>query len=586
MSLNWDLNVLYKDFDFNFQADIKALDQMVEIGLEYFEDKSVIHQEEKLVKMVINREAISSKYLNLMNYTMLRFSTNTSDEDANKYYDILLSKQVEFVKLGVLFSKWLKKVDHLEELIDGNIILRDRKYILLEDVMLSKYLLSDSEEEMYAIMQQFASSSWNKQESMITSTLEVDLDGEKVSLSEVRNLAGDRSSEVRKKAFDAELKSYEQIDELMALTLSNIKREVNYITKKRGYDDALDHTVVKSRMIKDTLDAMLEALKSYLPHFRRYLKAKAKFLGYEKLPFYELKAPVGNADMEYTYQQAQDLINENFSSFSKKLGEFSKTAFDNNWIDVMPKVGKMGGAFCANLPTIGESRILTNFDGSFDSVSTLAHELGHGYHGEVIAAENPSNWEYPMPLAETASILCETIVAKNMLKKLSDDELLFILEQRVSSSTQTMVDIYSRFLFESELLDQTNQRALSKGEMKKLMIDAQIKSYGDGLDPNCLHPYMWICKSHYYLAEFNFYNWPYAFGELFALGLYRKYENTGDEFIEKYDDLLKLTGKDTVENVALSMGIDVTQVDFWKSSLDVIKEDIEEVISLMEKCKH
>jgi oligoendopeptidase F len=219
---------------------------------------------------------------------------------------------------------------------------------------------------------------------------------------------------------------------------------------------------------------------------------------------------------------------------------------------------------------------LTNFDGAFGDVITLAHELGHAYHGEAIFSESIINGEYPMPLAETASIFCETIVNQAAFKDASSkEEQIYLLEASLQDATQVIVDILSRFYFESALFSGRKHTVFDENELKDMMIEAQKKSYGDGLDPEFLHPYMWVCKSHYYSGYLSFYNWPYAFGLLFAKGLYAKYLQDQARFIPLYDELLSNTGKMSVEAVAKIAGIDVETPEFWHQSLGLLKNDID-----------
>lgn len=318
--------------------------------------------------------------------------------------------------------------------------------------------------------------------------------------------------------------------------------------------------------------------------FRRYYRKKAEILGHKNgLPFYDLFAPIGACEQSFTYGEARDYIVKNFRTFSERLAQFADNAFEKRWIDAEQREGKRGGAFCSNLFVIGESRIMSNFSGSFSSVTTLAHELGHGYHGHCLKDESILNSSYSMPIAETASIFCETIVMNAALNEAEPEQAFGILEASVSDAGQVIVDIYSRFLFESALFETRKDHALSVEEMKEMMIQAQKQAYGDGLDHNYLHPYMWINKSHYYQAERNFYNFPYAFGLLFAKGVYSEYLKRGKEFVPEYDKLLNATGRNNIADVAKMVGIDVHSIDFWRSSLDLISQDIERFIELADK---
>ena len=223
---------------------------------------------------------------------------------------------------------------------------------------------------------------------------------------------------------------------------------------------------------------------------------------------------------------------------------------------------------------------MANYTGSYNDVSTLAHELGHGYHGDCLVDEAFLNSDYPMPIAETASILCETIIAKAALAQATPDEAFAILENDISGASQVIVDIYSRYLFETDLFARRENGSLSVQELKDIMLQAQKDAYGEGLDPSILHPYMWVCKPHYYSADFNFYNFPYAFGLLFAKGLYAEYLKRGESFIEQYDQLLSVTGKQSIADVAAIMDVDVRSVDFWRNSLALVAKDIETFVEL------
>jgi pepF/M3 family oligoendopeptidase len=386
---------------------------------------------------------------------------------------------------------------------------------------------------------------------------------------------------VRRRAFEAERQAYAQVEESSAAALNGIKGEVLTVTELRGFENPLEETLLDSRMEKGTLDAMFEAIRESLPMFRKYLRRKAELLGHENgLPFYDLFAPMGESQMSFTYEEAMDFVVKNFSSFSQRLGDYARNAYVKNWMDVEPRDGKRGGAFCSNLHAIGESRIMSNFDGSFSNMTTLAHELGHGYHGFNLKDESILNSSYPMPIAETASIFCETIVVNAALKDMDDQEAVTILEQSISDACQVIVDIYSRYLFETRLFETRKDHPLSVKELKSFMLDAQKEAYGDGLDSEVLHPYMWLNKTHYYSAGRNFYNFPYAFGLLFSKGLYAIYLKRGEEFVPQYDELLAITGKKSIKEVAETMDIDVTKPDFFRDSLKIVEKDIEKFLNL------
>ncbi|EYE89779.1 oligoendopeptidase F [Fervidicella metallireducens AeB] len=588
MGMRWSLDSLYSNFnDENFCKDYEKLNSEIENIRNWCEGnfKTTESASEKLQFFIKKQNEFYDLFSKLSSYAHLTLSVDAKNETALKIQDELEEKATELTKPLVLFEKWVSSIDNIEDIISENPFLNEHGFYIKQILEKNKYLLSEKEEVIISKMKNTGSNAWNKLQELLTSTLLVDitLDGElkHLPLPVVRNMAFDRNQSIRKSAYEAELKSYEKIADSSAAALNGIKGEVITISKLRGYKSPLEKTLLDSRMDQETLDAMISAIKEYLPVFRRYYRKKAEILGHDNgLPFYDLFAPVGDADMKFTYDEAREFIIKNFRSFSEKLANLAERAFNEQWIDAEPRQGKRGGAFCSNLHPIKESRILANFTGSFNNVSTLAHELGHAYHGYCLKDETYLNSRYPMPIAETASIFCETIIKNAALKDASKEEAFTILESDLQGAAQVIVDIYSRFLFESELFRRREKGSLSVNELNEIMLNAQREAYGNGLDNSYLHPYMWVNKPHYYYPERNFYNFPYAFGLLFAKGLYAEYINRGAEFVEDYDRLLSVTGKMKIADITSLMGIDIHSIDFWRSSLNIVAEDIEKFINL------
>jgi pepF/M3 family oligoendopeptidase len=321
-------------------------------------------------------------------------------------------------------------------------------------------------------------------------------------------------------------------------------------------------------------------MQASFPTFRRYLKKKAERFNKKSLPWWDLFAPVGKSDRKFGWNDARDFIIDNFASFSGELADFAEKAFDRNWIDAEPREGKRGGAFCIRIPEVEEARILCNFDGSLDQVSTIAHELGHGYHIECQRGKNYLQYITPMTLAETASIFCETIIMDAALAAASNEEELAILETILIGDTQVIVDITSRYLFEKEVYARRELAELSPDELCEIMTRAQKATYGEGLSEENLHPYMWAWKPHYYGWELSFYNYPYAFGLLFSTGLYAIYKQRGQDFVPQLIDLLASTGVASPADLASRFGIDIQSINFWEDSLEFIHKRVERYMEL------
>lgn len=588
MSLNWSLKELYTSFESEeFKIDMDKLTSKInevnEWANEIIKDNNdILVKLEEYIKRYSKLTELISK---IGAFIELSISVNTKDAEALRYSDIFEKKLTHMVEASTKLERYISTIDNIDCIIERSELLKAHEYILKSIVEQSKYLLTDKEESIIANMKNTGSNAWSKLKDNLISSLMVEMreddEVKEYPLTVVLNMAEDKSEEVRKKAYEAEIASYKKVEEGVAAALNGIKGEVLTICDFRGYKSPLEKTLLDSRMDEESLNAMLDAMKESLPVFRRYLRRKAEMLGHKNgLPFYDLYAPISNADMKFTYDEGAKFVVKNFRTFSDNLGDFAQKAIDNNWIDVEPREGKVGGAFCAGLHFIGESRILLNYGGSFGDVVTMAHELGHGFHGECLKNETILNSEYPMPIAETASTFCETIIKKAAIKEADKDEALAILEAEICDCTQVIVDIYSRFLFEKSVFEARKESSLTVEKIKELMLKAQREAYGDGLDPEYLHPYMWAWKPHYYDANYNYYNFPYSFGLLFAKGLYAEYLNKGNSFTSEYERLLSITGKNKIADITKEVGIDIHNKEFWRNSLKTIEEDIEYFIEL------
>jgi len=584
MESNWSLDALYKGLDDEkFLADFAQMEKDFEERVAFVRENfsgDTQNAAEKLEKYINMCNIQNSRASKLLHYVQLLLSVESENSDALKMLNNLEDKLTVLTVPDTLFKAFLAKLDKLEF---TSPVLQEHKFYLQESKTKASYMLSEQEEFVYEKLKLTGSSAWENLYDQLTSTLNVPitLDGEDkvLPLPAVRNLASHKDSKTRKAAYNAELASYAQIEKPIAACLNSIKGEAITNCKLRGYESVLDMTCKNDYMDRESLDALLETMQEYFPVFRKYFKHKAKLLGHKgSLPFYDLFAPVGELDMVFTQKEAADFVANNFDAFSKELGDFARRAYDDAWIDWFPKEGKRGGAFCDNIHAIKQSRVLTNFSGSYDSMLTLAHELGHAYHGLCLDNVSYLNSHYTMPIAEVASTFCETLVSEAALKTASAAEKQVILENDLQSASQVIVDIYSRFLFENEVIKRREGGSLPVSELKEIMLDAQKAAYGDGLDQEILHPYMWLCKGHYYAATQNFYNYPYAFGLLFAKGLYSMYQQEGSNFTEKYKALLTATGSNTLYDTGKIIGIDIRDKSFWRSSLDIVATQVEDFV--------
>lgn len=582
---HWDMTPVYPALESSeFAQGFTHATQVIADLAQFFDAQHITQQPSlpindalvNIFETVISRYNSVVEEVHTLNAYIESFvTTNTQDTLAQAKLSELEQSGVILSKLGTRFTAWIGSLD-IESLIEQSSVAHSFAFMLQRAKEKAAHLMTPPEETLAAELGVTGNSAWSKLHSNVTSQINVKIhlrgEARELPMSVIRSLASDEEREIRLRAYEAELIGWKQAALPLAAAMNSIKGEVNTLTKRRGWESPLAASLFSNSIDRATLDAMLEAAYESFPDFRRYLHAKAHLLGVPRLAWYDLFAPVGKSTKVWEYEDASLFIVEQFGTFSSRLANFAARAFREQWIDAEPRPGKVDGAFCMPLRK-DESRVLANFRPTYEGTSTLAHELGHGYHNLNLAHRPALQRGTPMTLAETASIFCETIVREATLRSVDAQEQLSILEASLQGSSQVVVDITSRFLFEQRVFEKRRQRELSIEEFNMLMLEAQRETYGDGLDESALHPYMWAMKPHYY-SSYSFYNYPYMFGLLFGLGLYARYQEDPDTFKKGYDELLSSTGLADAATLAAQFGIDTRSPAFWRSSLDIIRRDI------------
>ncbi|HMA36359.1 MAG TPA: M3 family oligoendopeptidase [Chloroflexia bacterium] len=590
---HWDLSGVYPglqspEFTAGFQEIIAEIDRLVAL----FDTQEVGQQPPTPLdgagvtafETVVTRyNAVLARVHTLQAYIQSFVATNSRDNRAQARHSELQRQQVRLAQLNTRFTAWIGALDG-EALLAQSPLARDHAFMLERARLRAAHLMSPPEEALAAELVLTGSTAWTKLYENVTSQLmvPVELDGatRALPMPAVRNLAyeGDRTR--RRQGYEAELQAWAGAAVPIAAALNGIQGEVNTLAARRQWDSPLAASLFNSNIDRETLEAMLSAAVESFADFRRYLHAKARLLGVPHLAWYDLFAPVGTSTRVWKFDQAADFIVAEFGTYSPRLQDFAARAFRERWIDAEPRPGKRDGAFCMWVRA-DESRILANFKPAFGGMSTLAHELGHGYHNLNLAGCTMLQRTTPMTLAETASIFCETIIRQAGLAHAGPAEQIAILEASLAGHCQVVVDISCRFRFEQAAFTARQARELSVDELNALMLDAQRQTYGDGLDPAYLHPYMWAAKGHYYSGGRSFYNYPYMFGLLFGLGLYARYQQDPGSFRARYDELLASTGLADAAALAARFDIDIRTPDFWRASLAVIRADIDRFTALV-----
>jgi pepF/M3 family oligoendopeptidase len=587
----WDLSNVYSGLDSEgFKADVDWLRSSLD-SIEKFESEHGIAKLDRapgdsaepgkaLSKMIerLNETFRVSRTLGAYVYSFV--TTDSRDALAARRQSEMEQLRVRLQKIYVPFEAWVGSLAPLlDEIAKREPLVAEHRAALADIVEESRFRMSAEMEALASELTMSGGGSMWKLQARTTSQLKVPFERggktEELPMTVIRNLANDPDPDVRRRGYEVELRGWESIREPVAFALNGVKGTAVTLAKRRGYQSVLHWSLELNKMDRATLDALLGSMRDAFPAFRRYFRSKAAKLGQEKLPWWDLMAPTGSVEHKYSWDGVVAFVTEQFATFSGELAEFARNAFEKNWIDAEPRDGKVGGGFCMGVPKVNESRILCNFDGSFDQLSTIAHELGHAFHGYCQRDLPMMRRGSPMTLAETASIFCETIVTNAAIAQAEPEAQLGILENQLINASQVIVDIYSRFLFESEIVEKRANAELSADEFCEIMLRAQRETYGDGLDEEHLHPYMWLLKPHYYEHDYNFYNFPYAFGLLFGLGVYAIYRKEGASFIPRYKDLLRSTGEGKAADLAARYGIDIRSRGFWDASIDVLRRQVD-----------
>ncbi|MBP7480076.1 MAG: M3 family oligoendopeptidase [Spirochaetaceae bacterium] len=577
----WNLDSIYtSSISEDYKKDILFLDENLHT-IQLHLNSVTSPFGEWLCEFMSLSSKVFSLYESLSAYAYASYSVAATDSEKLNNVSLMEEKGLIINDISQQFGQILSdNAQDLNSLYTDYPQLLQYKFIFEETVEENKHKMSRKEEQLADDLQRFGGSAWSRLHEQIISTLTDPETGK--TFNELRNDAYSADRNVRKTAYEKEIALLKQTELSTAACLNNIKGATQSLNNKRNWSGALDRSLFAARLSKETLEALVEAIEESLPFWRSYLETKAKILKIDTCAFYDLFAPLlpenedARADKEWTFEEAQEYIIQKFSSFSPDFGAFAEQAFKNNWIDAEIRTGKVGGAYCIDFPYQKESRVLSNFSGSFSDITTLAHELGHAYHYDCIKNTDYALSHYPMTLAETASIFAETIIMQDAVKNAAGFEKIKLIEMHLSDSTQVLVDILCRFYFERSVFEQRKERELGAEDFCRLMTEAQIKTYGSGLSEE-KHPYMWAVKSHYYSPDLDFYNFPYAFGLLFATALFARFKKEGSAFAETYVSILKDTGSMSCEALCKKAGFDITKKDFWLEGIRVFYKDLEEM---------
>lgn len=408
---------------------------------------------------------------------------------------------------------------------------------------------------------------------------------ETLSLGQLASKFAEPDRAVRQQAFEKMTTAWKEREDLAAMILNNLAGFRLSLYKNRGWESAEQEPLELSRMTQATLDKMWEVIQRETGRLKPYIESKKKLLGIDKFSWFDQFAPCGAVNKTYSFDEAGDFIIKQFQPFSPEISEFVKLALAKNWVEAEDRPGKRGGAYCTSFGKFKQPRVFMTFSGTYDSLLTLAHELGHAYHSWLLKEKPYFSRIYAKNLAETASTFAEALVTDAAYQEAEDkQEKLMLLDQKLQAVYTMFCDIQSRYLFDQQLYTVRQEKSLSSPELQEMMVEAQKKAFGDLLDESGYHPYFWCSKLHFYLTDTPFYNFPYTFGYLFSAGVYALAKKEGSAFAENYRTLLTDTGSMKTEPIAQKhLGVDLTKDEFWVEAVNNVLSDVDEFVKLVDE---
>ncbi len=514
-------------------------------------------------------------------------SQNVDDSLADSIYSEGLEYYSEWEKLKAdLESLAIKQSDEDWDLLTSDPKMNEVKFYIDELRDLARSKMPIDQEKLALDLSVNGYHSWYQLYEKMSGELRVEYQengkSETLSLGQLATKFSSPDRAVRKQAFEKMTAAWQSRTSLASMALNNMSGFRLSLYKNRNWKSYMYEPLLHTRMQEKTLDTMWSVIEKNISRLQPYIDAKKKLLNIDKFSWYDEFAPCGKADKLILYAEAADFIVEKTRTFSDDLANFCRMAIDKRWVEAEDRAGKRGGGFCTDLGARKQSRIFMTYAGSYENLLTLAHELGHAYHGYVLKDRPPFAQEYPMNLAETASIFTESLVTEAALSAATDSqEKLMLLDQKLQSAYIFFCNVYSRYLFDRSFYEERAKGMVEADRLSELMVAAQKRAYGNLLDESGYHPLFWCSKLHFYISDTPFYNFPYTFGFLFATGVYQQSKKEGAGFADKYRALLADTGSMTTEAVAQKhMDVDLTQDNFWQAAVDNAFSDIDEFVNL------
>ncbi len=578
--VNWDLTSYFEEFDGeemrSFKKELKRdIETLIEKTFELgpLDDGNLSDWR----AVVLEEEELGRRLSHLGSYVGCLCASDAGNEAYSREYAEVDGINAEASKITIGLKLGVKEASDADFeaflALEG---LSDAAFPFRELREQAQRTMSGELETLAADLSPDGFSSWGRLYSTIAGKLEFDMhwpDGkvERTPISRCRSLMQDSDRNVRQAAFEHGNDAWRTMEDVCAAALNSICGTRLLLNDRRGFEHFLDVPLMQARTSRRALDAMFGAIEESTELIQRLGRAKAKALGLERLAWFDCEAPLQVPGVDrYSWQEGVDLVAAAFRQAYPEMADFFAEALKRRWVESEPRAGKMPGAFCSSSYLNDESRVFMSFDGSFSDVATLAHEIGHAFHGLKMQGLRPLLRHYPMTLAESASTFAELVLADGVLEDpaATDAQKLDVLTGTVNRCISFLIDIPIRFNFETSFHEERAGGIVGVSRLKELMRAAMEQQFGDLLEEGRADELFWASKMHFYLTGISFYNFPYTFGYLLSRGLFEMFKRDRSGFLPRYREFLRLSGSDMAHEVARqAVGANLEEKEFWRSAI-------------------
>lgn len=579
----WDNSNIYKGLE----------DNQIESDFSFIETE--IERLSRLTTDVKNniKDILSSRYdatiklYSLRTFFYCYLSQNSQNEIAMKKMSkvsSLSSKLKQALNPAFNYCKVCEE-SVLNEILDDEKLSSMRAYFEYEREF-KDFILSNEEESMITTFSNDGLHAWGNLYNKISGSIKCEIDGKKLGISTASSMLRSRDESERRKSWEAIDKGWREQEIASSSILNAINGwRLEELKKRSSIKNLhfLDVATFQSKVTRTTLDSLISTTFERKNIGQRAMNLMAKVLGKNQLDVWDIgaSAPSRGENKLYSFKDGIDICIQAFSSFNPEMGEFARMMYEKNWIDSGESENRSAGAYCTGFSSVREPRVFMTYTGTMGNVLTLAHEIGHAYHNWVMRDMPFDELNYPMTLAESASIFAETLVRDYLITNSdSESDKFEIAWQEAMSASVMICNIPTRFEFEKLMVEERMKGELSPSDLRKIMKSSWEKWYGDATRTQ--DEMFWATKLHFSISGIGFYNYPYLFGYLFSLGLYAQKEVIGSTFKDKYIEILRDTGRmDAVSLIKKHLGQNIEEAGFWNSSLDIVEKSIDQFEKLI-----